>query len=406
MNTENNKAILPPVSLARQAGVLRRPALMMVALIVLAAAVAATVYWYSVSRFYEDTDDAYVNGRTVSITPQIGGTVVAVGADETDTVKAGDTLVQLDPSDARNELDQREAQLAQTVREVRSLFANNAVLQANVSLRETELARANDDLTRRQSVAHTGVVSQEEIRHAENAVATATAALSSAREQLLSNQTLTAGTSVAQHPRVLSAASQVREAYLAVQRGKIVAPVNGQIARRAVQVGQRLSPGTPIMSLVPMDNLWVDANFKEVQLERMRVGQSVKLHVDMYGNHVVYHGHIIGMGAGTGAAFSMLPAQNATGNWIKVVQRVPVKIALDPKELQQNPLRVGLSAHAVVDLHDESGARVSTHSAQSPDNQTTVFDQLDRDADALVKRIIAANLGAPSSAHKNQVRHG
>jgi membrane fusion protein (multidrug efflux system) len=198
---------------------------------------------------------------------------------------------------------------------------------------------------------------------------------------------------VATHPNVLAAAARVREAYLAVKRGEIVAPVSGQIARRSVQVGQRLVPGTPVMALVPMENLWVDANFKEVQLENMRIGQPVKVLADVYGSHVEYHGKIIGLGAGTGAAFSLLPAQNATGNWIKVVQRVPVRIALDAKELQEHPLRVGLSIRATVDVHNRDGALVSAHNDNAPDNHTEVYEGGDREADALVERIIASNLG-------------
>ncbi len=376
----------------RQRGSVRRPALILTAIVVLAVAIGAIGYYLLVGRYYEDTDDAYVNGRVVSITPMTGGTVVAIGADETDTVTPGQMLVRLDPNDARIELMGREAQLAQAVRETRTLYANNDVLQANVALREAELERANDDLQRRKSVQDLGVVSDEEIRHAELGVATATAALASARQQLLSNRSLTTGTQVTSHPNVLAAAARVREAFLAAKRGEIVAPVRGQIARRNVQVGQRLVSGTPIMALVPMENLWVDANFKEVQLEHMRIGQPVKVIADVYGSQVAFHGKIIGLGAGTGAAFALLPAQNATGNWIKVVQRVPVKIALDPKELREHPLRVGLSIRATVDVHNRDGAVVSAHDESSPDNRTQVYEGVDREADALVARIIASNL--------------
>ena len=390
----------------RQRGAIRRPALILVGLILIAGALGAYVYWHQVGRFYEDTDDAYVNGRLVTVTPQVGGTVIAVGADETDTVKAGDMLVQLDPLDARVELDRREAQLAQAVRETRNLFASNTVLEANIRVRETELHRAQDDLDRRNQVAGSGVVSQEEIQHAKAHVAEAEAALVSAREQLEANRVQTGGTTVTHHPRVMAAAAQVREAYLDLQRGKILAPVAGQVARRAVQVGQRLTPGNPILSLVPMDNLWVDANFKEVQLGNMRIGQPVTLVADIYGDAQTYHGKVIGLGAGTGAAFALLPAQNATGNWIKVVQRLPVKIALDPQELREHPLRVGLSMKVKVDLHAQDGALVSVHSVQSPDNTTAVYDHLDRDADALIQRIIAQNLGAEDRPAQRTANHG
>jgi len=376
----------------RQRGSARRPALILTALAVLVIAVGAGLYWLLVMRNYEDTDDAYVGGRVVTITPQTGGTVVAIGADETDSVAAGQMLVRLDPSDAGIDLAGREAQLAQAVRETRTLFANNDVLEANVKLREAELERADDDLERRRAVRSTGVVSEEEIRHAELAVSTAKAALASAREQLLSNRSYTVGTKVSTHPNVLAAAARVREAYLAVKRGEIVAPVNGEIARRNVQVGQRVAPGTPLMALVPMENLWVDANFKEGQLEHMRIGQAARVNADLYGSSVVFHGRVIGLGAGTGSAFALLPAQNATGNWIKVVQRVPVRIALDPGELRAHPLRVGLSIRATVDVRDRNGALVSTHDGASPDNKTDVYDGTERDADTLVQKIIAANL--------------
>ncbi|HYA66659.1 MAG TPA: efflux RND transporter periplasmic adaptor subunit, partial [Burkholderiaceae bacterium] len=368
------------------------------ALVVTVVGIGAVLYWFLVARNYEDTDDAYVGGRVVTITPQTSGTVIAIGADETDTVTPGQMLVRLDPADAHIDLLGREAQLAQAVRETRTLYANNEVLQANVSLREAELERATDDLERRREVQNTGVVSAEEIRHAELGVASAKAALASAREQLASNRSLTAGTRVSSHPNVLAAAARLREAFLAFKRSEILAPVGGQIARRNVQVGQRVSPGTPLMALVPMEYLWVDANFKEVQLENMRIGQSVRLIADVYGGRAEYHGRIIGLGAGTGAAFALLPAQNATGNWIKVVQRVPVRVALDPKELREHPLRVGLSMRATVDVRDRSGALVSTHNEASPDNRTEVFDGGEREAQALVDRIIAGNSAPGASA--------
>ena len=380
-----------PPAPRRQIGSVRRPALILTALALTIVAIGAVLYWFLVARHYEDTDDAYVGGRVVTITPQTSGTVVAIGADETDTVTAGQMLVRLDPAEAHIDLLGREAQLAQAVRETRTLYANNEVLQANVALRQAELERANDDLERRREVQYTGVVSEEEIRHAQLAVASAKAALASAREQLVSNRSLTAGTRVASHPNVMAAAARLREAYLAYKRSEILAPVGGQIARRNVQVGQRVSPGTALMALVPMENLWVDANFKEVQLENMRIGQPVRLIADVYGGSIEYHGRIIGLGAGTGAAFALLPAQNATGNWIKVVQRVPVRIALDSKELHDHPLRVGLSVRATVDVRNKSGALVSTHNEASPDNRTEVFDGSEREAEALVERIIAGN---------------
>jgi membrane fusion protein (multidrug efflux system) len=387
-----------PESGARQRGALRRPALILLTLVALCAGLAAGAWWLWVGRYAEDTDDAYVGARVVNITPLAGGTVVAVGADENDHVNAGQVLLRLDPADARIELDAREAQLGQAVRETRALFADNGVLQANVALREAELARAEDDLARRRAVRESGVVSEEEVRHAEVSATAARAALQSAREQLQVNRANTSGTTVATHPRVLGAAARVREAFLAARRGEVLAPVTGQIARRNVQVGQRLNPGTPALVLVPLDNLWVDANFKEGQLENLRIGQSAEVTADAYGSHVRYRGHVIGLGAGTGSAFALLPAQNATGNWIKVVQRVPVRIALDPADLKAHPLRVGLSTRVVVDIHDRSGPLVGTHDDNAPDNRTAVYDPVAREADARVAQIVAANLAGEAPA--------
>ncbi|MCW7537631.1 HlyD family efflux transporter periplasmic adaptor subunit [Aquabacterium sp. A7-Y] len=359
----------------------------------------------------ESTDNAYVQGHVVQITPQVGGTVLAIEADDTDYVKAGQVLVRLDPADARVALEQAEAQLAQAVREVRVLFANNGALQAQIALREadlararSELARAQDDVARRTPLVATGAVGKEEFNHANaqlaaarSAVAAAESAVMAARQQLGSNQSLTEGTSVQQHPSVQRAAARVREAYLALKRADLPAPLEGHIARRSVQVGQRVQAGAPLMSIVPLKQVWVDANFKESQLQRLRIDQPVTLTADVYGSQVEYHGRVAGLGAGTGAAFSLLPAQNATGNWIKVVQRVPVRIALDPKELEAHPLRVGLSMEARVDVSDLDGKTLADAPRRAPVAQTTVFEPIDRDADALVQKIIAGNVG--SGAH-------
>ena len=376
-------------------------------------ALAGLVYaivWFVHSRNFESTDNAYVAGNVVQITPQITGTVVAIGAQDTDFVKEGQTLVKLDPADAQVSLDQAEAQLAATVREVRALYSNNGALAANLSLREADLARTasdvkrgEDDLKRRQSLVSSGAVSGEELEHAQNALASAKsaagvaqAAVAAAREQLTSSKSLTEGVAVEDHPNVLRAAARVREAWLAVKRAELPAPVTGFIARRSVQVGQRIQPGAPLMAIVPLNEVWVDANFKEVQLRSMRIGQHVTLSADIYGSKVEYEGRIAGLGAGTGAAFSLLPAQNATGNWIKVVQRVPVRIALDAKQLQEHPLRIGLSMEAEVDVRDQSGKVLADANSAPTSNTTQAFTQSDPEADALVNRIVATNLGVKS----------
>lgn len=359
--------------------------------VILVAAVAYGLYYFLDARFHEDTDDAYVNGNVVQITPQVTGTVIAVNADDTQTVSAGAPLVVLDGADARVALQQAEANLAQTVRQVRGLFVNNDQFQAQVAQREADLSRAQDDLRRRLSIAQTGAVSQEEISHARDTVKAAQAALDAAKQQLASNRALTANTTIATHPNVLAAAAKVRDAYLNNARNVLPAPVTGYVAKRSVQVGQRVSPGTPLMAIVPLESVWVDANFKEVQLTHMRIGQDVQLTADIYGSSVVYHGKVVGFSAGTGSAFSLLPAQNATGNWIKVVQRLPVRIALDPAELRAHPLRIGLSMQADVDIKNDSGSQLSN--AQNTVYQTNVFDKYGDEANAEIARIIEQNAG-------------
>lgn len=357
------------------------------------AAISYLTYWMRFLRYSEDTDNAYVQGNIVQITPQIAGTVTKIHADDTNVVKAGQPLISLDSADADVTLVQAEAQLAQTVREVRTLYAAQAQSSAMLAIREAELARAKDDLARRKALAGSGAVSSEEIRHAENAVSAAQAALQAAKEQLASGRALTEGTSVANHPNVQRAAAHVQEAMLAQARSIIYAPVGGEVAKRNVQVGQRVSPGTPLMAIVPLDQIWVDANFKESQLHDMRIGQLVTLTADIYGNSVKYDGKVVGFSAGTGSAFALLPAQNATGNWIKVVQRVPVRISLDPKQLAAHPLRIGMSMHAEVDLHEQQGARIGdAGNANTPTVYSTPANPIDAKAKARIDTIIAANL--------------
>ncbi|MBJ9614350.1 EmrA/EmrK family multidrug efflux transporter periplasmic adaptor subunit [Burkholderia multivorans] len=377
----------------------KRMMTLLVAVIVIAA-IAYGLYYFLVARFHEETDDAYVNGNVVQITPQVTGTVIAVKADDTQTVKAGDPLVVLDPADSQVALQQAEANLAQTVRQVRGLFVNDDQYRAQVALRQSDLSKAEDDLRRRLAVAQTGAVSQEEISHARDAVRAAQASLDAAQQQLASNRALTANTTIASHPNVLAAAAKVRDAYLANARNTLPAPVTGYVAKRSVQVGQRVSPGTPLMSVVPLNAVWVDANFKEVQLKHMRIGQPVELTADIYGSSVVYHGKVVGFSAGTGSAFSLLPAQNATGNWIKVVQRLPVRIELDPKDLDKHPLRIGLSMQVDVNIKDERGDQLVN--VPNTVYQTDVFAKYGDEADAEIARIIAENAGgngpAPAAA--------
>ncbi len=355
-------------------------------------------YWMLHGRYHEDTEDAYVSGNIVQVTPQMSGTVVAIYADDTQRVKAGQILIKLDDSDALIALDQARAELAQTVRKVRSLFTGNDALNAQIELQQTSLSRAVADLKRRSGLGKTGAVSFEELHHSEVAVKSARADLLAAREALAGNEALTENTVIDTHPEVLAAAANVRAAYLNLQRTRIPSPVDGYIAKRGVQLGQRIAPGKPLMAVIPLDQVWVDANFKESQLHHIRIGQPVALAADMYGSDVEYQGVVVGLGAGTGSAFSLLPPQNATGNWIKVVQRLPVRISLDPKQLEQNPLRIGLSMTADIDISDDSGAQLT----QSSDTlqaayATTVYEHAGHAAEDLVEQIIKANIGTHSS---------
>ena len=358
--------------------------------------IAYGAYWALALRFFQSTDDAYVNGNIVQITPQISGTVVAIGADDTQFVKAGQMLVQLDQADAKIALDQAEAQLGKTVREVRNLFATSASLQATLDMRQSDLTKANEDFARRERLANSGAISREEQQHARDAVDSAKSALQAAQQQLVANRARVDRTTIEDHPDVRNAAAHWRDAYLAYARTALPAPVAGFVAKRAVQLGQRVSPGAALMAIVPLDQVWVDANFKEPQLASMRLGQPVTLTADIYGSKVKYHGKVVGFGAGTGSAFAVLPAQNATGNWIKIVQRVPVRILLDPQELAAHPLQIGLSMQVEVDTHDRSGDRLPQLAQTAPAYATDVFRTQEEIAEQRVKAIIAANQGEAS----------
>ena len=349
------------------------------------------VYWVRYARYVDYTDDAYVNGNVVQTTPRISGTVVAIDANNTDFVEQGQPLVRLDPTDAKVALQQSEAQLARTVRRVRNMFATSDSLQANVQVRRTALAEVESDYARRARLASTGAISREDLQHAQDAVRSAQAALVAAQQQLAANRALVDDTTVANNPAVRNAAAAMHAAYLTYARTVLPAPVSGFVAKRDVQLGEQVAPGAPLMSVVPLSQVWVDANFKESQLADMRVGQAVRLISDLYGNGVVFHGHVIGFGAGTGSAFSLLPAQNATGNWIKIVQRVPVRVALDPKELAAHPLQIGLSMKAYVDVRHDDAPRLPEVASTAADDSTDVFRTADAKAEQMVRQIIAAN---------------
>ena len=370
----------------------RRRALLVLLAVVLLAGGAWLAYYLLVARWHQDTDDAYVQGNIVSVTPQTAGTVVAIHAEDGMRVKAGQVLVELDPSDARVAYEQAVANLAATVRQVRGLYSSVDSAQADIAARQVAVAQARADVQRRSGLVASGAVSPEELAHARAQLQAAEAALSASRGQLSRNRALVDATTVADQPQVRAAAAQLRQAYLNLQRAAIVAPVSGFVSKRSVQLGQRVQPGMAMLAIIPLEQVWVEANFKETQLHDMRLGQPVELTADVYGNDVVFDGKLVSLGLGTGSAFSLLPAQNASGNWIKIVQRIPVRIELDPKQVAAHPLRLGMSMSVDVTVRDRQGPVLPAAAPAGPVLATDAYARQLLDADALIEKTIAANL--------------
>lgn len=356
------------------------------------------IYWFIYSRHYETTDNAYVNGNIIPVTSQIAGTVIAVKVNDTSFVTEGEPLILLDPTDRRIALEQAKANLALILRQTEQLYIKDKGLKATIQARELTLKQASSDLKRRQQAIHIGGISQEELTHAQDGFNIANSLLTTARAEWNANRALISGTSVNVHPNVLQAIAGLKEAYLGYVRTTIKAPVSGYIAKRSAQAGQVIGPGTVLMAVVPLNDIWVDANFKEKQLHNIRPGQAVILEADIYGSAVTYHGRVAGFSGGTGSAFSLLPAQNATGNWIKVVQRLPVRILLDANEVKEHPLRIGLSMEVTVDTSskDQILKNVDVNSA----NKTNIFKGLDQGANALIAKILSANLEHNTSSNE------
>ncbi len=316
----------------------------------LLGAFAGGAWWYEVAQRYVSTDDAYVDADSAEITPQINGTILEVPVTDTTHVKRGEVLVRIDPSDSQLALAQAEANYGQAVRHVRQYFANAGEAKAQIAARRSDVTRTRLDFDRRATLAQQNAISAEQLSTARNAYETAEADLVAARETLASQQALIHGSDVDHNPEVLAAKAALDTAKLNLSRTVIRAPFDGVVAQKTAQIGQRVQLGQTLMSVVPVKSAYVDANFKEGQLTHVRAGQVVMLTSDLYGSGVVFHGRVQGLGGGTGAAFAVIPAQNATGNWIKVVQRLPVRVVLDPRELAVHPLRVGLSMTASIDL--------------------------------------------------------
>ena len=391
-------------------------------MVVAAAAIAALALWWIEGRTVVSTDNAYVGGNIVPVSSLVEGVVIELGADETQRVEAGQTLVRLDDTDHRLRLAAAQAALGEAVRSVRALHANTGQMRATRAGREADLRRvrfelaaaeaaverARSDLERREALAAQNFVSPESVQTARTAlqatvaqrdaaraaVSQADTAISAASEQLRAASGLIDRLPIEGHPRVLEAAARVREAHLAVVRNEIAAPVSGYVARRQVQIGQRITPSTPLMTVIPADQLWVDANFKESQLRHVRIGQPVHLQSDLHGSSVVFRGRVAGMSMGTGGAFALLPAQNATGNWIKVLQRVPVRVTLDPAELAAHPLRIGLSMRASIDTSERAGDVLARLPPETPAMRAESRRSVTAEADAMIARIIGEHLDA------------
>lgn len=374
----------------------RKVMLFALTIVVILAGLGVWGYQEFYGRWNESTDDAYVNGNVVEITPLVTGTVVSIGADDGDLVHEGQVLVNFDPNDAEVGLQSAQANLARTVREVRGLYSNVDGMKAQVNAQQAEVQKAQDNFNRRKNLAAGGAISQEELSHARDDLTSAQNALANAKQQLMTTSALVDDTVVSSHPDVMSAAAQLRQAYLTHARSTLIAPVTGYVAKRSVQLGQRVQPGTALMAVIPLDQLWIDANFKETQLRDMRIGQPVDIEADLYGSDVKYSGTIDSLGAGTGSAFALLPAQNATGNWIKIVQRVPVRIHINAEELARHPLRVGLSTQVDVNLRDQSGPVLAQQSPQKASFSTGIYDRQLAEADAMITQLIHDNSAAVS----------
>jgi membrane fusion protein (multidrug efflux system) len=372
----------------------RRRVLLLIALIFIVLGALWAAYWVLVLSKREETDDAYVNGNKVVISAQVSGTVIAVLTDDTQLVKAGQVLVRLDPTDAQTSLNRAASALGQSVRQVRVEKSSAEQYDSIIETRKFELQRAEADLAKREPLLADHAIAPEEVRHARESVELARAAVKQAVLQAVAVHALVDGTDVQNNPTVLQSKAAYRDAWIAAQRNAVVAPVTGYVAERSVQLGQHIQAGQALMTVIPLNSLWVDANFKEVQLRHLRIGQPTQVRSDLYGASHIFHGHVTGMSAGTGAAFALLPAQNASGNWIKVVQRVPVRIHIDDDDLVKSPLRVGLSATVTVDTTSRNGPVLAADVSDKAVGITQVYGQDLEKANAEADSVVRSNLGA------------
>ena len=371
----------------------RKGVLIVLALIFVLIGIAWGVYWFLVLRHFQETDDAYVAGNQVQVMAQVSGSVNKVWFEDTDFVKKGDVLVSLDKTDAEQAFEKAQTALATSVRQTHQLMINAKQYQATITLRQTALAQAEADLKRREPLGASNLIGREELQHARDAVASAKAELDVAVQQYNANQAMILNTSLENQPAVKQSAAELRDAWLALQRTEIRSPMDGFVSRRSVQVGSQISPSTPLLAVVPATNLWIDANFKETQLAGVRIGQPATVVADIYGDDVVYHGKVVGLDMGTGSAFSLLPAQNATGNWIKVVQRLPVRIELNPQDIEQHPLRIGLSTLVKIDTTNTEGSTLATSVRQQAAYSSNALAIDLAPVNQLITDIVRANAG-------------
>ena len=371
----------------------RKHVLLLLTVIFIIIGVAYLIYWFLVLRHHQETDNAYISGNQVQIMSQVSGSVISVNVENTDLVKSGDVLLALDPTDAEQAFEQAKTALANSVRQTHQLMINSKQYQANIALKKTELSKSKNDLSRRVVLGSANAIGREEVQHARDAVDAAQASLDVAIAQYNANQALVLNTPLEKQPAVEQAAAKLRDAWLSLQRTKVVSPVDGFVSRRSVQVGAEIANGAPLMAVIPANQMWVDANFKETQLANMRIGQSATVITDFYGDNVVYQGKVVGLDMGTGSAFSLLPAQNATGNWIKVVQRLPVRIELDNKQLAEHPLRIGLSTTVKVDTTNTDGQVLAQNVRKEPAFVTNALSLDLAPVNQMISDIVHANAG-------------
>ena len=369
----------------------RKKGLSIFILLLLLIAIGSAAYWFFFIKGFEETEDAYVSGNQVMVSAQVAGNISKINVDNMDPVQAGDVLLELDDTNTKLSFEQAKSNLANAVRQISQLNYTVKQLKSAVRANEITLAQAQGNLNRRVQLVKDGAIDKESFQHAKEAVELAKANLTTSQNQLEANQALLLDGPLSEQPQIQSAISNLKQAWLNLERTKIRSPIKGYVARRNAQVGQAVSVGGALMAVVTTDQMWLDANFKETQLTHMRIGQPVEIHFDLYGKDKTFNGKVVGIEMGTGSAFSLLPTQNATGNWIKVVQRVPVRIQLDPQQLIENPLRIGLSATVKVNVSDSQGETLRDQAPATTLYSTNVLQYDESAINNLIESIIRDN---------------